>query len=416
MRLLIVDDSKECRETLTRMLRSRWPIAQIEHWDPRERGHPRAAIASGRYEAVLLDSRPAGQDGYAWTAEIRQDPGAPPVLLIARESGDELPMKAMAVGAADLLRWNALTSARLVRCVAQVLREEQARRDAATGTFQPALNTVQLDVRKIGAHLDGRTLLVPGYRVLQLIGQGGMAQVYIAERVQDGQQVALKVLASELRSDEVFYKRFVQEYQLVATIRNEYVARIFDQGFTGDHPYIAMEYFPGGTLAARIHEGITSLAALRLVAQIAQALEAIHARGIVHRDLKPANILFRADGRPAIVDFGLAKDLTSRADLTKHGQLLATPRYMSPEQCLGDPVDARSDLYSLGVLFYEMLAGAPLFENADNAGIIAQHVHGKVPQLPARVAGYQPILERLLAKRPEDRFESARELFEKIAV
>ncbi len=258
--------------------------------------------------------------------------------------------------------------------------------------------------------------LFPGYGIVHIIGQGGQAQVYLAERERDGLRVALKVLDRTLRQDPVFLERFVREYKLIASLDNEYVAKIYDQGFAGDYPYIAMEFLPSGTLASRIREGLESRAALRIVSQVARALDAIHAQGIVHRDLKPANILFRPDGRPVIVDFGLAKDLGSKASLTVAGQLLATPRYMSPEQCLGRSVDARSDLYSLGAVFYEMLTGHKLFESESIANLVTAHVHSPVPLLPEQLKGYQPILDRLLAKDPDERFQSGRELFAMVAI
>jgi serine/threonine-protein kinase PpkA len=258
--------------------------------------------------------------------------------------------------------------------------------------------------------------LFPGYGIVHIIGQGGQAQVYLAEREHDGLRVALKVLDRTLRQDPVFLERFVREYKLIASLENEHVARIYDQGFAGDFPYIAMEFLPSGTLASRIREGLTSRAALRITSQVARALDAIHAQGIVHRDLKPANILFRADGGPVIVDFGLAKDLGSKASLTVAGQLLATPRYMSPEQCLGHAVDARSDLYSLGAVFFEMLTGRKMYESTGIAELVNAHVHAPVPRLPAHLAGYQPILDRLLAKDPDERFQSGRELFAMIAI
>ena len=251
---------------------------------------------------------------------------------------------------------------------------------------------------------------VPGYTVVHIIGQGGQAQVFLAEREHDGLRVALKVLNRALRNDPVFLERFVREYKLVASIDSLYVARIYDQGFTGDFPYIAMEFLPSGTLASRIREGLTTRAALRIACQIAQALDAIHTRGIVHRDLKPANILFRADGRPVLVDFGLARDMTINSTLTVAGQFLATPRYMSPEQCLGRPIDARSDIYSLGAILYEMLTGSKIYDNANSADVIAMHVNAPVPQLAALLADYQPILDKLLAKAPEDRYQSAADL------
>jgi serine/threonine-protein kinase PpkA len=257
---------------------------------------------------------------------------------------------------------------------------------------------------------------VPGYTVIHIIGQGGQAQVFLAEREHDGLRVALKMLNRKLRDDPVFLERFVREYKLVASLNSNYVARIYDQGFSGDFPYIAMEFLPSGTLAARIREGLTARAALRIASQIAQALDAIHSHGIVHRDLKPANILFRADGRPVIVDFGLARDMRINSTLTVAGQFLATPRYMSPEQCMGNSVDGRSDLYSLGAMLYEMMTGNKIYDHAHSADVIAMHVHAPVPQLTGMLSVHQPLLDRLLAKNPEDRFQNAAEVIAEIGL
>jgi serine/threonine-protein kinase PpkA len=270
--------------------------------------------------------------------------------------------------------------------------------------------------RAVAEYPSMESALVPGYKVLHLVGNGGQAKVYLAEREADGLHVALKVLDRNLKQDPVFLERFMREYKLIASIENEHVARIYDQGFSGEHPFLAMEFLPSGTLASRIREGLDSRGALRIAGQIARALDAIHARGIVHRDLKPANILFRSDGRPVIVDFGLARDLGVDSSLTVAGPLIATPRYMSPEQCLGNPVDARSDLYGLGAIFYEMLTGQKIYDSANAAAVVTMHVNAPIPQLPERLAGYQPVLDRMLAKKPEDRFQSARELFAAIAV
>ena len=252
--------------------------------------------------------------------------------------------------------------------------------------------------------------LVPGYNILQIIGQGGQAQVFHAEREHDGLRVALKVLDRRFKNDPVFLERFVREYKLLAALEIDSVARIYDQGFSGDAPYIAMEYLPSGTLAARIQEGLQPRAALRLLSQIARALAAIHQRGIVHRDLKPANVLFRPDGRPVLVDFGLAKDLGAVSNLTIAGHLIATPRYMSPEQCTGKPVDERADLYSLGVVFYEMLTGQKLFGSASASDLLRMHATAPRPQLNGPHAVHQALLDRLLAIDPAQRFASAVDL------
>ena len=416
MRFLIVDESSEFRRVLAGMLHARWPTAQTDEWDPRLHGDPAASIARERYDLVLLDSHPSGEDGIRWVAELCRDRQAPPVVLLADLGDTHVAIQAMKAGAADFLRKTGLTQQRLTRALEDALQEQEARRLESTGVNPVFARTIPLDTHRIGLPVQGNAGAIPGYRTLRKIGEGGMAQVFLAERVHDGKQMVLKVLDPALRRDATFLQRFVREYKLIVTVQNEHVAHIFDQGFAGEQAYIAMEYLSGGSLAARIHEGMTSLAALRLTSQIAKALTAIHAHGIVHRDLKPQNIMFRDNGRPVIVDFGLAKNLDSNSALTRLGEFMATPRYMSPEQCMGKEADARSDLYSLGAIFYEMLTGRRLWGDEGPAALVHLQVHGELPLLPERLAGYQTILDRLLAKRPADRFQSARELFATIAI
>ncbi|HVB49490.1 MAG TPA: protein kinase, partial [Burkholderiales bacterium] len=353
MRFLIVDDSREHRKMLAAMLRARWPSSQTEEWDPRAQGSPRAELELGRYDAALLEWQPHGAEDLNWLAERRLDPLVPRIVLIADRGSEQLAVEASELGAAQVLRRNELTLARLVHSVEQALRE---RPGELAGPLQAAAGPA--GTRALGA-APARTPapLINRYRILGIIGQGGMALVYLAERESDGLRLVLKVLDPALRTDTTYVRRLEREYKLIASIHNEHVARIYDQDFSGEHPYIAMEFFSGGSLATRMHEGLTSRDALRIMSQIARALDAVHAHGIVHRDLKPQNILFRENGLPAIVDFGLARSLAMDVTLTRHGQLLATPRYASPEQCLGRPADHRSDLYSLGVIFYEMLSG-----------------------------------------------------------
>ncbi|MGA8051056.1 MAG: protein kinase [Burkholderiales bacterium] len=417
MHFLIVDESPELRTALGIMLCTRWLDADIDLYDPSERDALRASLAKGGISALLLQAPFPGEDVVALVRSICKDPKAPPVLLLTDKGSEELAVRGMKAGATDFLPRQGLTAPLLGRLVEDALQEHDAHmRIAAETTVHQKATTVPMDTNTLRAAARGGEQPVAGYRILGQIGEGGMSRVYLAEREHDGLELVLKLLDPALWEDKTFLQRFVQEYKIVAGMQNEYVARIYDQGFAARHPFIAMEYFPGGHLRAKMQAGISPVEAARITSQIARALDAIHGHNIVHRDLKPQNILFRADGRPAIVDFGLAKDLLADADLTREGVVFATARYMSPEQCLRLPVDARSDLYSLGAVFYEMLTGKKLYEEYSDADLMRMHVSGPLPKLPPAIAGFQPVLDRLLAKRPEHRYQSARELFAVIAV
>ena len=416
MRFLVVDEAREPRAALAALLRERWPDAEINEWEPDSQGSPREAIAHGEYSAVLLSARSRKDAPIAMVAQICKDPKSPALLLLSDQGGESLAVKAIKAGASDFMLREGLQAERLAQAVINGMSERAEISRDASGRARERTITVKLAALRDVDVDRSRPPAVPGYRALRLIGEGGSSRVYLAERVHDGKTLVLKVLESRLRDDTVFMARFVREYKLLADLGDEHVAQIYDQGFAGNHPYIAMEYLPGGDLKSKIIEGLAPRQALRLLGQIAKALDAIHRHGIVHRDLKPQNILFRSDGMPVIVDFGLARSLASDLTLAREGQMIATARYLSPEQCLGRPADVRSDLYSLGVIFYEMLTRRKLYEGANDRELLGMHVKAKPPKLAPPLTGYQRVLERLLAKDPAQRYQSARELFANIAI
>ncbi len=250
-------------------------------------------------------------------------------------------------------------------------------------------------------------LEIPGYTLEKCLGAGGMAQVYLALQHSLNRRVALKLITL---GDAELRERFIHEGRMVARLNHHHIITIHDVREFPGGCYMAMEYAEGGALDQRIRQGLTAEQALTFLRQIAAALDHAHQQGLVHRDIKPANILFMANGDAKVADFGIAKDSHQDRHLTQTGFVLGTPIYMSPEQALGEQATSRSDLYSLGVMFYEMLTGSRPYQARDNQALLALHVHQPIPRLPAALARYQEVVDRLMAKRPEARFATAAEL------
>jgi serine/threonine-protein kinase PpkA len=249
--------------------------------------------------------------------------------------------------------------------------------------------------------------MVNGYRVLAKIAEGGMSSVYLAEEQAGSRKVVLKVLKGCRGDDENLWRRFFQECAILSAINHDHVVRIYDQGFGEELAYIAMEYLGGGTLRDLIARGLSPRQALSLLSQAASGLAEIHRCGIVHRDVKPPNLMLRTEGVLVLTDFGVAKRLDGSAGHTLPGEVLGTPYYLSPEQAQDAPITARADLYSLGVIFYEMLTGLRPYRGDTILEVIAQHISAPIPRLPEELGQYQRIVDGLLAKRPEDRFVDA---------
>jgi len=252
---------------------------------------------------------------------------------------------------------------------------------------------------------------IGNYRLLGELGRGGMGIIYKAEQRSLGRFVALKVLYAHLVSDPITVKRFNHEARATALLNHPNIVQIFDVGVEEDRHYFAMEYVPGKTLAVVLENrgklGIEE--ALRVADQVARALSAAHDVGIIHRDVKPSNVLIDDHGRIKVSDFGIAV-AAGQGDLTDTGHLVGTARYMSPEQARGEDLDSRSDLYSLGVMIYEMLTGHVPFEGESPLAILEQHVGSPPPPLPAAIPPMvQALVLRCLEKRRVDRHRSVRD-------
>lgn len=258
----------------------------------------------------------------------------------------------------------------------------------------------------------GRTL--GPYRIISRIGQGGMATVYKAYHAAMDRHVAIKVLPSQLADSPEFVARFQQEARTIAKLEHTHILPVYDYGETDGIMYLVMRYLDAGMLNDRIEAGLIPLPEIdRLFTQLADALTYAHNRGVVHRDLKPSNVLLDAEGSVFLSDFGIAKILESSQKLTATGGMIGTPAYMSPEQARGNVVDRRSDLYSLGIILYEMVTGRLPFEAETPMAVMLKQITADLPLPSSAKPDIPPAIEqtllKALAKDPADRFASAAE-------
>ncbi len=250
-------------------------------------------------------------------------------------------------------------------------------------------------------------MLIKGYSIRHVIGEGGMATAYLATQESLGRLVVLKVLHTQRSSNPKEVERFEKEGRIIASLNHPNIVTVFDIGRAGDEVYLCMEYVEGGDLRKRMKGILRPCEALAILIQIGGALSAAHRKGIIHRDVKPANILFRKDGTPLLSDFGIAKQAAGDNDLTQTGIFLGSPNYMAPEQAEPGALDGRADLYSLGVIFYEMLTGMKPYYADSAIDVIVQHKRAPIPTLPPALEQFQPLLNLMLAKHRKDRFRDA---------
>jgi tRNA A-37 threonylcarbamoyl transferase component Bud32 len=403
-RALVITDHTDLGRAIEQHISIVWPHAECRIHSPLASGRLHSAFCAMGYDIVLLDDRVERGRGSEWFENLMHRPNFPPVIYLAPGDESELMEEVMRRGAIECIVRERIDHRRLalaLRAGVQQRRQELALLHTS-GAAEGA------------ARFGDVTIL--GHRFVRELATGGTSMVYLAESERAGEMVVLKVLReSDGVDDQVQFDRFLQEYELISKIRHPHVVRIYDLGIADDHAFIAMEYFPRGDLRARIAKPLPPRVALAYLSQMASALDVVHAVGVLHRDLKPGNIMLRADNSIAIIDFGLAKQSNLTVEITGTGEIFGTPYYMSPEQGHGRPLDERSDLYSLGIIFYEMLTNQKPYLAPTPMGVIYLHGNAPLPQLEGEASKYQPLLDRLLAKNPDDRFSSAQELLHAIA-
>lgn len=265
-------------------------------------------------------------------------------------------------------------------------------------------------IRLARAPLMEQSIQLPNFELTKEIGRGGMSRVYLGRQLQPKRDVAIKIVSPGSAPDPAFLASLKMEGDTVASMSHDNIVTVFSCGVVDNHYFLAMEILSGGDLTEKIKKGLRPEDAVEVMIQIGGALEHAHKKNVLHRDIKPENVMFHESGKAVLVDFGIAKEGDAESSFTQVGAVVGTPHYMSPERCMGKAIDARSDLYAMGVMFYEMLTGHKVFEGRDTFAVSYAHVYEPVPPLPPEHARFQPIVNKLLAKDPKDRYQNAAEM------
>ena len=406
-KLLIIDEDVRYREWLRHHLGVLCPEGTITALDRAQFEKRLEKLTRSDFDLLLL-SASFGENpddpkspGLARLRELRDRLSYPGVMVVAEDGNELTAVRALQLGAVDYLPKRLLTAERLRTAVKVALRRLELRAPEPTSEELSAADRSLRDP-------------IPGYNIRRSIGESEKAIVYLATSAALGSDVALKVSKSE--RDEANERQFLaREHAALSAIRHPAIVNIYDYGVHHGREYLAMEYFPRGDLKARLQRGILEPDVLRYVEQIARALAVVHAAGIFHRDLKPPNVMLRNNDEVVLIDFGLARNVQGGLQSTRKGVLRGSPYYMSPEQALGEQLDARTDLYSLGIIFHEMLTGRKPYTGTSAMEVLQQHVNARLPRLPRPLEHLQLLLDGLLAKSPEDRFATAEQVIEAVA-
>lgn len=369
---------------------------EIVEYDPIAHGAPDRDFSGAGCAAVLMGHRlsanPLQGDAPDLIRRFRRVTRFPPIVFFTPAGAPRLRERAARAGAAAVLEREDFDHRRLVSAVAELV----------------AAPTMGVPTPRLFSNARGEQGVLAAYRWIETLSEGDTT-IYVVARRDDGAHVAIKVLRvpeSGPREANDDLERFMAEYEIGARLQHKHIVRLHSAAVADRHAFIEMEYCERGSLRQRLSAPLDAARAKDVTAQVASALRALHGIGVCHNDVKPGNVLIRQDGSIALADFGMASAIGSPTP----ARIAGTPAYMSPELGHGAQHDQRSDLYSVGVMLFEMLTGRPPFAGGDPMHVVYQHANAEVPALPAPAAPLATVVARLLAKAPADRFASAEEL------
>jgi len=396
-RCLVVHDDLELRLRLGTLVRRAIPTldadcissASFDALTPE-----RLATYIALFLIVEFNLRDSAVDPLARLVRSREQSPRLPIFVFARGGDERNAARTIKLGANDYWPIHSVKIGELGEVLKRLM--EPARSPAAAAAAAPAADS-------------RRQPQIAGYRLIKTIAESATAAVYLARNDDLTQPVALKVQALKGRGEvtEADRQRFVRECRILSALNHRSIADVLDYGITDEYSYLALEYFPCGSLRDRLKNPVSEADAVNYARQIGEALQVLHSANVVHRDLKPSNLMLTDDNRLILIDFGSASMRLAASDLSRSDLCTGTPYYVCPEQIDNRDPDGRGDLYSLGIVLYEMLVGALPYVGNNLIEIFTSHRAAPVPRLPQRVLRYQPIIDRLLAKEPDDRYPSA---------
>jgi tRNA A-37 threonylcarbamoyl transferase component Bud32 len=400
---LVVHDDMELRLRLAALVRKALPALDADSVD-------RTAFAAmnadriGAYVAVLLivefSLQAVGVDPLANLVRLRNLAPLLPILVFARGGDERNAARSVKLGASDYWPIHSVKVDELTLALSSLIEYPRVGEAAKS---KPVDRWRQPEIA--------------GYRLMKKIAQSASASVYLARNDDLAQPVALKVQAIEglKTATETGRQRFARECEILSALNHRSIADVLDFGITADYLFLALEYFPCGSLRERLKNPLREADACNYARQIGEALQVLHTAQIVHCDLKPSNVMLTDDNRVVLIDFGSARSQLVSRDLSRSDLGTGTPYYVCPEQIAGRDPDARGDLYSLGIVLFEMLTGTLPFAGKTLTDIFAAHRIADVPRLPQHLCRYQPIVDRLLAKSPDDRYGSVESFLEALS-
>ncbi|MBL0123129.1 MAG: protein kinase [Betaproteobacteria bacterium] len=405
----VIEGSIGYQRLLTSLIRAALPSAEIEGIDPFSQTMRGSGIAFGiNSDVIVLGGIGTEAEAMSALQRLRTRESCPPIILLTSHELEPLSSRLCAAGAAAVLQKDALSQNVLADTISRLTGRSRDKESTAKAcaTHEP---------REFGHFVfsvasERVVLAVDGYQSVTTLSANPMAQVMLAEAIEDGTRVVVKFGLSTPVHDAAAVRQFCDRYMYFSSLKGRSAVHHLDAGIAGTWPYVVLEYLAAGDLRRRMLGRLSSNAAARILHQLAAALIDVHAGGFAHMDLKPENIFFRDDESLVLIDFNISTRMRDVTRIRTSDDVVGSPSYMSPEQGRGLPVDGRSDLYSAGVIFYEMLTGQMPFSGENSAQVIFKHLHEEVPLLPRQIRHLQPIVDRLLAKNPDERFANAFEL------